>query len=294
LRIFISAVTNEFEKARDALASDLRARGHMVTFQGDFKQGPDSETLLGALAEYIRDCNAVVCLVGKHSGACPPARAAERLPGVLPNDIKEASYTQWEFFLARHFKRRPYCYIASDSFKADRDTAVSDRAELQETYVKFLKANGVHYAQFADAKELRIAVLRDEPKIAAEPAPIDRPRSKPVVLPYPSIGPLFKGRDEFMQRLHQSLTRVRGARTAIVSQALYGLGGIGKTRAAVEYAWAHADDYNALLFVVAETPEALRRNLATLSGALLPKLDTADDEVRLAAALDWLKANPGW
>jgi tetratricopeptide (TPR) repeat protein len=294
LRIFISAVTSEFGKARDALASDLRARGHEVTVQSDFKQSPDSETLLGNLADYIRDCHAVVCIVGKRCGACPPARATERLKGVLPNDIKEASYTQWEFFLARHFKRRPYLYIAGDAYKPDRDTAVGDRADLQNTYLQFLKVDGVQYTGFSDANELRIAVLRDEPKIVATPAPTSQSAAKPVVLPYPSIGDLFKGRDEFMQRLHDSLSRARGGRTAIVSQALYGLGGIGKTRAAVEYAWAHADDYTALLFVVAETPEALRRNLAALAEALLPQLDTTDDAVRLAAALDWLKINPGW
>ena len=62
----------------------------------------------------------------------------------------------------------------------------------------------------------------------------------------------------------------------------------------MEYAWVHADEYNALLFVVAETPEALRRNLAALAGALVPQLDTTDDEVRRAAVLDWLNANPGW
>jgi tetratricopeptide (TPR) repeat protein len=294
LRIFISAVTSEFGKARDALASDLRARGHEVIIQSDFKQSPDSETLLGNLADYIRDCHAVVCIVGKRCGACPPARAAQRLKGVLPDHIKEASYTQWEFFLARYFKRRPYLYIASDSYEPDRDAAASDRTGLQNAYLEFLKAEGAHYTGFSDANELRIAVLRDEPKIVANPAPSSQSAPMPVILPYPSIGDLFKGRDEFMQRLHESLTRVRGGRTAIVSQALYGLGGIGKTRAAVEYAWAHADDYTALLFAVAETPEALRRNLAALAGALVPQLDTTDDAARLAAVLDWLKVNPGW
>jgi len=294
LRIFISAVTSEFGKACDALAADLRARGHEVTVQSDFKQSPDSETLLGNLADYIRDCHAVVCIVGKRCGACPPARAAERLKGVLPDVIKEASYTQWEFFLARHFKRRPYLYIAGDSYKPDRDTAVGDRVDLQNKYLQSLKADSAHYTGFLDANELRIAVLRDEPKIVAKPAPTSQSAVKPIVLPYPSIGDLFKGRDEFMERLHESLTRARGGRTAIVSQALYGLGGIGKTRVAVEYAWAHAEEYNALLFVVAETPEALRRNLAALAGPLAPHIETTDDAVRLAAVLDWLKANPGW
>jgi tetratricopeptide (TPR) repeat protein len=294
LKIFVSAVTNEFGKARDAAASDIRARGHTVRTQSDFQKSADSETLLGRLAEYIRDCHAVICIVGKQCGACPPARAAKRLPDVLPKDIDEASYTQWEFFLARHYKRRPYIYIARDDYAPDQKSASSDRVDLQSAYLRFLKDDGVHYGPFSNIDQLARAVLIDLPEITDEPVVEPQPATKPIVLPYPSIGGLFKGRDEFMQRLHDSLTRARGGRTAIVSQALYGLGGIGKTRAAVEYAWAHADDYNALLFVVAETPEALRRNLAALAGALLPQLDTTDDAVRLAAVLDWLKTNPGW
>src|ERR1700684_4422206 len=98
LKIFISAVTNEFGKARDALASDIRARGHIVRIQSDFQKSADSETLLGRLAGYIRDCHAIICIVGKQCGVCPPAHAARRLPDVLPKDIEEASYTQWEFF----------------------------------------------------------------------------------------------------------------------------------------------------------------------------------------------------
>jgi tetratricopeptide (TPR) repeat protein len=292
LRIFISAVTSEFGKARDALASDLRARGHEVTVQSDFKQSPDSETLLGTLSDYVRDCHSVVCIVGKRSGACPPARAAERLKGVLSNDIKEASYTQWEFFLARHFKRRPYLYIAGDAYKPDRDAAAGDRVDMQNTYLDFLKADGAHYTGFSDTNELRIAVLRDEPKIVANPAPTNQAAAKPIVLPYPSIGDLFKGRDEFIHRLHESLMRAPGGQMAIVS--LYGLGGVGKTRVAVEYARSHVEEYTALLFAVAETPEALRRNLAGLAGTLVPQLETTDDEVRRAAVLDWLNVNPGW
>lgn len=291
MKIFISAVTSEFGKARDAVAADFRARGHQVAVQSDFQQSPDSETLLGTLAEYIRDCHAVICIVGKRSGASPPARAAERHKDVLPKDINEASYTQWEFFLARHYKRRPYIYIAKDDYKPDRD-APGDNSTLQEAYVAYLKTDGAYYTEFSTAEQIRIAALRDEPKIASDLAPVRPAATKPIVLPYPSLGPLFKGREGFMQQLHESLSR--SGQIAITSKALYGLGGIGKTRAAVEYAWAHRDDYSALLFVVAETPEALRRNLAALAAKLVPDLDTTDDTVRLKAVLDWLAANPGW
>jgi hypothetical protein len=294
LKIFISAVTSEFVEARDAIASDLRARGHVVHVQSDFKQSPDSEKLLGALAEYIRDCHAVICVIGKRSGALPPRRAAERYADALPQEVKEASYTQWEYFLARYYNRRRYRYIANDDYKPDQGSAAGDRADLQSAYVDFLKADGVHYEKFSTAERLRIAVMRDEPKITVLPEKVTPASTKPIVLPYPSIGALFKGRDEFMARLRASLTRAPGARTAIVSHALYGLGGIGKTRAAVEYAWANVDERSASLLAVAETPEALRRNLAELAGALVPNLETTDDQVRLTAVLDWLKANPGW
>ena len=82
---------------------------------------------------------------------------------------------------------------------------------------------------------------------------------------------------------------------AIVSKALYGMGGIGKTRAAVEYAWAYREDYTALLFAQADSPEELRRNLSGLAGPLqLPESAAAEEEVRLNAVLAWLTTNPGW
>lgn len=45
--------------------------------------------------------------------------------------------------------------------------------------------------------------------------------------------------------------------------AIHGMGGgVGKTRAAIEYAWKHANDYRSLLFISADNPEALHRKLA--------------------------------
>src|ERR1044072_7899761 len=119
-RVFISAVSGEFESARNAVGADLRARHCDVTIQSDFNQGPDSVTLLKSLYDYIRDCHAVVCIIGKRTGAYPPKAAAERFKDMLPAGIEEASYTQWEYFFARHFNRRIYIYVANDDWKPDR------------------------------------------------------------------------------------------------------------------------------------------------------------------------------
>jgi tetratricopeptide (TPR) repeat protein len=121
---------------------------------------------------------------------------------------------------------------------------------------------------------------------------------KPIHLPYPSLGALFKGRESILDDLAASLRRTgEGQATAVVGKALHGLGGVGKTRLAVEYAWQHADEHSALLFVPGDTPESLHRNLAALAGPAvldLPERQQPEEEVRLAAVLRWLRDHPGW
>jgi tetratricopeptide (TPR) repeat protein len=162
-----------------------------------------------------------------------------------------------------------------------------DRPDLQQALVRYIvEEQGLDRSNFSNIDQLCRAVLKeDRPR---------RPSIKPILLPYQSLGGLFKGRAEFIRRLHQSLTDVAAGRAAIISHALYGLGGIGKTRAAVEYAWEHREEYTALLFVIAETAETLRRNLAALAGPLILQEYEATEEQRLRAVLEWLKANPGW
>jgi KaiC/GvpD/RAD55 family RecA-like ATPase len=46
-----------------------------------------------------------------------------------------------------------------------------------------------------------------------------------------------------------------GQATAITGKAVHGLGGVGKTRLAVEFAWEHAAEFSAVLFLTAESPE---------------------------------------
>ncbi len=83
-------------------------------------------------------------------------------------------------------------------------------------------------------------------------------------LPFLPLGDLLKGRDEELQRLISNLQSSAQA-TAITQTAIHGLGGIGKTRLAVEYAWRSGDRHDTALFVVADSPEALRTGLAGLA-----------------------------
>ena len=279
-RVFLSAVTSEFGAARDAVANDLQARWLELRVQRSFRQEPGADTLLRLLHDYIKECDAVVCVIGARSGACPPPAAAAAFAHMLPPGISEASYTQWEFFFARAHKRPLSLYLAEPDYGPDEPTG-SDFPGLQEAFIEHIKAEGLHRVPFSNRDQLRAEVLKDDwPQ---------KPPVKPILLPYPSLGTLFKGRAAFIERVRESLTRGANGGLAVVATALYGLGGIGKTRAAVEYAWAFQEKYTALLFVIAESPEALRRNLAGLAGLLdLPEQAEKEEEARLRAVLDWL------
>ena len=87
------------------------------------------------------------------------------------------------------------------------------------------------------------------------------------------------------------------ADTPVVARVLCGLGGVGKTRLALEYAWRHAEDYTARLFVGADSVEALQRNLAALCRPAildLPEQRETDEGKQRDAVLGWLRQHPGW
>ncbi len=115
------------------------------------------------------------------------------------------------------------------------------------------------------------------------------PAHRPCNLPFTTLGTLFKGRQEFLADLRRNL--VREDRRAV---AVHGLGGVGKTRAALEYAWRHDKDYTALLFVSAPTAAELRSNLANLAGVLAIESTVTAVDQQVAEVLRWLEAHPGW
>ena len=127
--------------------------------------------------------------------------------------------------------------------------------------------------------------------VKAEAMPARQPRN----LPFASLGPLFLGRDADLDKLRAALDAGKGA--AVVGRALHGLGGVGKTRLAIEYAWRHEADYSALLFTRADDPATLNASLAALASTEILDLvekDAPEDAVKIEAALRWLAAHSTW
>ena len=149
-----------------------------------------------------------------------------------------------------------------------------------------------------DYAELRDFILQACPTLtlkssAPSTAPAI-PQPRPCHLPYSTLGELFIGRETFLADLHARFLAARQA-GRWPNQAVWGLGGLGKTQLAVEYALQHRDEYTAVLLVNGDTPESLRSGLAQVAGVLVSGLDPATtDDIRERVTLDWLAQHPGW
>ncbi|MEW6660104.1 MAG: FxSxx-COOH system tetratricopeptide repeat protein [Thermodesulfobacteriota bacterium] len=130
---------------------------------------------------------------------------------------------------------------------------------------------------------------------AARPREAPRfPGSLPPIWNVPhQRNPNFTGREQLLKDLRASLTA--GQATALTQAALHGLGGIGKTQLALEYAHRHAPDYDLVWWLRAETPATLAGDYADLAGPLdLPEKGAQEQEAAVAAVRHYLEQHGRW
>jgi tetratricopeptide (TPR) repeat protein len=75
----------------------------------------------------------------------------------------------------------------------------------------------------------------------------------------------FTGRDDILRILREGLS---SDVTAVLPHALQGLGGVGKSAVAVEYAYRYRDEYELVWWVPADQPVLVQASLAQLAGSL--------------------------
>src|SRR6266567_1556889 len=104
----------------------------------------------------------------------------------------------------------------------------------------------------------------------------------------------FTGREQVLAHLQETLG---GKKMVALTQAsaVSGLGGIGKTQVAVEYAYRYGSRYQTILWVNADTLKSLLSNFVSLASLLdLPEKDAVDQRRAVDAVMRWLQGHSQW
>jgi tetratricopeptide (TPR) repeat protein len=165
-----------------------------------------------------------------------------------------------------------------------------------------------------DAAPLQLKILRalgfDNPKLAGLPPPPDGILPERVQIVHPEIRPVpeFAGREGELAAIEAALWSKGGtaaltntglpANVSAALATLKGLGGVGKSVLAREYAWRNRERYHGVWWIRAEKPETLLDDLIELGSRLVSGLKEVQDRSQAArAALDAvarLKAEKPW
>ena len=168
-RIFLSAVSEELRTARQAVAATVRTLGYDPVSQDDFPTGYGE--LRQWLREQIDSCEGLIQLVGHAYGVEPPE---------VDPDYGRVSYTQLEFFYARHQDKKTWVIMVGEGCHRDklrdrldlpREAAHPDpggyqaeRRKLQEDYIaRLTRENHLRHTANNDTELQNIVLrLRDE------------------------------------------------------------------------------------------------------------------------------------
>lgn len=105
---------------------------------------------------------------------------------------------------------------------------------------------------------------------------------------------LFTGREDLLHHLHERLHQ-QPPILWTQSLAISGLGGIGKTQTALEYVYRFAQQYQAILWVSAETRETLLADFVAIAHIVaLPNVGQQAPEQVVDAIKQWLMQQEHW
>jgi tetratricopeptide (TPR) repeat protein len=118
------------------------------------------------------------------------------------------------------------------------------------------------------------------------------PGQGPTISNLPARNRNFSGRGELLEELHASLL-AESAAAVVPTGAVHGLGGVGKTELALEFAHRFASDYDLVWWMPAEQPTSVIAALATLAGRL-GVAEVADQSEMVAALFERLRQRDRW
>ncbi|HII06093.1 MAG TPA: TIR domain-containing protein, partial [Methanotrichaceae archaeon] len=223
------------------------------------------------------------------------SKEAERTIIVLSPDFLSSSFTPSEWAVA--FKKDPTgekgLIVPVRVRKCELDGLLStisriDLIGFDEEPAKQTLLDGVKFERATPTMPPGFPGSRS---VTAEPR---FPGVLPPVWNVPYIrNPNFTGRKSLLTDLHAALN---SGQYAALTQAIVGLGGVGKTQLALEYVYSYMDNYEVVWWVRSEEPSTLAADYVGLAGALhLPESVLADQNIvvdavrrKLGQLEDWL------
>jgi tetratricopeptide (TPR) repeat protein len=144
IRVFISAVTRELGSVRKLVKKGLDDNDYHAIEQDNFPA--DYRTLIEKDRELIKNCDAVVHIVGHCYGEEPPQR---------PPDAPRRSYTQLEYDVALELGKPVYVFLIGDGFLADpHELEAPEHRELQRAHRDRLSSTGKDYNPTTSIEQL--------------------------------------------------------------------------------------------------------------------------------------------
>jgi hypothetical protein len=125
-------------------------------------------------------------------------------------------------------------------------------------------------------------VLRPAHHRYSQLGPVSRPHIWGAV---PLRNPGFVGREDLLERLRERL--IEPGTTAVLPEALHGMGGVGKSQTVVEYIYRHASEYDVIWWIPAEHASLITSSFVELARRF--DLPSGSAEVAIPAVVDALR-----
>jgi tetratricopeptide (TPR) repeat protein len=104
----------------------------------------------------------------------------------------------------------------------------------------------------------------------------------------PLRNPDFVGREALLEQLRVRLLESGEQATAVLPEALHGMGGVGKSQTVVEYIYRHASEYDIVWWIPSEHPTTIRSSFVDLAKRMGVKAGSA--ETAVPAVLETLRS----
>jgi tetratricopeptide (TPR) repeat protein len=178
---------------------------------------------------------------------------------------------------------------------SNKSDAFTDVAKNIRETLKTLPSLSVH----ATPSLVTAQEARQEQQVLSMPlTEVDREKEKVPSSPVWHIphrrNPFFTGRQEILQQIH-TMFLANEANSIFQPCVISGLGGIGKTQTAIEYAYQYREKYHTVLWAKADSLKILTNDFASFASVLrLPVTNEHDQQYAVDAVKRWLEVNNNW